>query len=143
MRTIVDDNLDPYALRDALEAAVSAMGLVVHRMDLETSRRHADRIRTLERLRDSIRPRAEGVGTWHEKVGVGVVRVHHAMKVSHQCDPWGFDLWERVVWPDEAHDALELHMREAHAEEKAHVDIVLASPRVRRSHITTMRSDDG
>lgn len=127
---LVDDNLDPYALRAALGRAIKVLEIQGETGDA----------RTLERVRGQLRPPAdECAGYWDEQVGIGLYRQHRVMVISHDCGLEGG--WERIVWPDEAQDALALHMRQAHPEDDRHVDLLRAHGRFRRNYITTGRVD--
>lgn len=134
---LVDDNLDPYALRDALDRAVGMLRTFRGWMPADQRDRISSEAEVLTRMRDKLRPRAErSGGYWREQVGVGLFREHRVMVVGHDCG------WERFVWPDEAKDALELHIREVHPDDPyRHVDGLRASGKMRRSYITTGDAD--
>lgn len=101
MRHLIDDNQDPYALWWALGGAIERMRRTESVFDTE-------RIALLEKLHAQLRPPATERREWIQRMSPGTVRLHRVMAVYCECG------WERAVWPDEAMDALNLHLREAH-----------------------------
>jgi hypothetical protein len=133
MNVLTNSSTKPYLLRDALELAI----LALRREEIDE-----EWVRALEDLRDQIRPRPTDGVEWFERVGRGTYRMHRVMLVFHDCADG--ERWDQYVWPDEALDALNVHMREAHhhpySQEYAD-ELVGHGGRFRHSRLTTGDAD--
>jgi hypothetical protein len=129
-RAIIDDNADPYALRDAIQASIE----MLERHAPEVYGKH---LPTLRSLMTQLRPRASESAVWYEHVSRGVMREHHAMRVIHLCESEGTEIWERYVWPEEAQAALAAHIREMHPKATDYVHHMSTIGITRRDHTST------